>query len=384
MDEAAARGPLERLHALGVGVAIDDFGEGFSSLSRLREMPVEQIKIDRSFMRDVPRSASASAVVTAIIRLAQALGREVVAEGVETEEQRAFLCRAGLPDGPGLPPGAPAAGGRGHGAPAARSLEQVLEPDHRRLRRARPTFRTASSTPGMKLSREVESWRIESVSPTPPKRTSWCATSPGRRTEWIGSCTLAPAARISSAVRLAVPDGASSLPSWCSSMISLSGMCSAAWRANCIISTAPIAKFGATNRLALPTPRSSSNEAPVVPITQCTPASRQARAFSSAASGWLKSTTTSASPSTSASETPSCGIGAARPATCRSAPSTAEHTVCPMRPAAPETATLITPRVRRSPSPAPSGRCPRPHRRPPPRATRAATAREPGPSRRRA
>jgi diguanylate cyclase (GGDEF)-like protein/PAS domain S-box-containing protein len=97
MDETAARGPLERLHALGVGVAIDDFGEGFSSLSRLREMPVEQIKIDRSFMRDVPRSGSASAVVTAIIRLAQALGREVVAEGVETEEQRAFLTAQGCP-----------------------------------------------------------------------------------------------------------------------------------------------------------------------------------------------------------------------------------------------------------------------------------------------
>jgi EAL domain-containing protein (putative c-di-GMP-specific phosphodiesterase class I) len=97
MEEAAARGPLDRLHALGVGVAIDDFGEGFSSLSRLREMPVDQIKIDRSFMRDVPRSPSASAVVTAIIRLAQALGREVVAEGVETEEQRAFLADQGCP-----------------------------------------------------------------------------------------------------------------------------------------------------------------------------------------------------------------------------------------------------------------------------------------------
>ena len=82
-------------------------------------------------------------------------------------------------------------------------------------------------------------------------------------------------------------------------------MWAAAWRANCIISTAPIAKFGATNRLASPTPRSSSKLAPVVPITQCTPASRQARAFASAVSGVLKSTTTSASPSTSASETPS-------------------------------------------------------------------------------
>jgi EAL domain-containing protein (putative c-di-GMP-specific phosphodiesterase class I) len=95
MDEAAARGPLERLHSLGVGLAIDDFGEGFSSLSRLRKLRVEQIKIDRSFMRDVPRSATASAVVTAIIRLAQALGREVVAEGVESHEQRDFLTAQG-------------------------------------------------------------------------------------------------------------------------------------------------------------------------------------------------------------------------------------------------------------------------------------------------
>ena len=62
---------------------------------------MEQIKIDRSFMRDVPRSSSASAVVTAIIRLAQALGREVVAEGVETEEQRAFLTAQGCPMGQG-------------------------------------------------------------------------------------------------------------------------------------------------------------------------------------------------------------------------------------------------------------------------------------------
>jgi EAL domain-containing protein (putative c-di-GMP-specific phosphodiesterase class I) len=97
MDEAASRGPLERLRALGVGIAIDDFGEGFSSLSRLREMPVEQIKIDRSFMRDVPQSDSAAAVVTAIIRLAQALGREVVAEGVESEDQRRFLAAQGCP-----------------------------------------------------------------------------------------------------------------------------------------------------------------------------------------------------------------------------------------------------------------------------------------------
>jgi diguanylate cyclase (GGDEF)-like protein/PAS domain S-box-containing protein len=98
MGEAgAARKLISRLSDLGVGIAIDDFGEGFSSLSRLRELPVQQLKIDRSFMRDVPESESPSAVITAIIRLAEALGREVVAEGVEREEQRRFLIDQGCP-----------------------------------------------------------------------------------------------------------------------------------------------------------------------------------------------------------------------------------------------------------------------------------------------
>jgi diguanylate cyclase (GGDEF)-like protein/PAS domain S-box-containing protein len=96
-DTGASRRLLARLHELGVGLAIDDFGEGFSSLSRLRELPVEQLKIDRSFMRDVPAAEGPSAVITAIIRLAEALGRTVVAEGVETEEQRRFLAEQGCP-----------------------------------------------------------------------------------------------------------------------------------------------------------------------------------------------------------------------------------------------------------------------------------------------
>jgi diguanylate cyclase (GGDEF)-like protein/PAS domain S-box-containing protein len=98
MEEAsAARRLLGRLDELGVGLAIDDFGEGFSSLSRLRELPVGQLKIDRSFMRDVPGSEGPAAVITAIIRLAEALGRTVVAEGVETEEQALFLAEQGCP-----------------------------------------------------------------------------------------------------------------------------------------------------------------------------------------------------------------------------------------------------------------------------------------------
>ena len=98
MDEAGTgRRLLARLQELGVGTAIDDFGEGFSSLSRLREMPVGRLKIDRSFMREVPGHAEPTAVITAIIQLAEALSREVVAEGVETEEQRRFLLEQGCP-----------------------------------------------------------------------------------------------------------------------------------------------------------------------------------------------------------------------------------------------------------------------------------------------
>jgi diguanylate cyclase (GGDEF)-like protein/PAS domain S-box-containing protein len=98
MDEVGTgQRMLTRLQELGVSTAIDDFGEGFSSLSRLREMPVERLKIDRSFMREVPENEEPTAVIRAIIQLAEALGREVVAEGVETEEQRQFLLEQGCP-----------------------------------------------------------------------------------------------------------------------------------------------------------------------------------------------------------------------------------------------------------------------------------------------
>ncbi len=94
---------MRELHALGLRIALDDFGTGYSSLSRLGELPVSTLKIDRAFLRDVPERPEAAAVVTAILQLARALGRTAVAEGVETEAQRAFLAARGLPAGPGLP-----------------------------------------------------------------------------------------------------------------------------------------------------------------------------------------------------------------------------------------------------------------------------------------
>ena len=96
-DHADAEPILRRLHDLGLRLALDDFGAGYSSLSRLREMPMETLKIDRAFLREVPENPEAAAIVTAILRLARALGRSAVAEGVETEAQRRFLVEQQCP-----------------------------------------------------------------------------------------------------------------------------------------------------------------------------------------------------------------------------------------------------------------------------------------------
>lgn len=92
-DTEQARGLLNRLAALGVGVSIDDFGVGYSSLSYLRDLPVQRFKIDRSFLVNVPRDAGSSRLVSAMISMARSLEVGLVAEGVETEEQLRFLAQ---------------------------------------------------------------------------------------------------------------------------------------------------------------------------------------------------------------------------------------------------------------------------------------------------
>ena len=88
---------LEELRAMGMSIAIDDFGAGWSSLSRLRTMPVQTLKIDRSFLREIPHDPESGAIVRAIIALGDALGMTTVAEGVEVPLQQHFLAAQGCP-----------------------------------------------------------------------------------------------------------------------------------------------------------------------------------------------------------------------------------------------------------------------------------------------
>ena len=90
-DVGDARTVLPALAALGVGLAIDDFGTGYSSLSYLKHFPVNTLKIDKSFIRDVTTDANDSAITAAIVALGHALELRVVAEGVETEDQVSLL-----------------------------------------------------------------------------------------------------------------------------------------------------------------------------------------------------------------------------------------------------------------------------------------------------
>jgi len=92
---------LAELHARGLRLAIDDFGTGHSSLGRLSQLQVNTLKIDRSFIADVPRDHGASILVKSMIRLAHDLGLQCLAEGIETEAQLAFLIDRGCPLGQG-------------------------------------------------------------------------------------------------------------------------------------------------------------------------------------------------------------------------------------------------------------------------------------------
>jgi EAL domain-containing protein (putative c-di-GMP-specific phosphodiesterase class I) len=92
---------LQDMHERGLQLAIDDFGTGYSSLARLKHMPVDVLKIDRSFIRDVDTDRDAASMVSAMIALAQNLGMSALAEGIETEGEWRFLVDRGCPMGQG-------------------------------------------------------------------------------------------------------------------------------------------------------------------------------------------------------------------------------------------------------------------------------------------
>ena len=93
IDDTVAK--MHELKRIGVRFSMDDFGTGYSSLSYLTQLPLDQLKIDRSFVRNLGIKHSDAVIVQTIIGMASSLGIEVISEGVETNEQRAFLERAG-------------------------------------------------------------------------------------------------------------------------------------------------------------------------------------------------------------------------------------------------------------------------------------------------
>ncbi len=90
-DHAGVVGALNALRESGMRIALDDFGTGYSSLSYLKRFPIDVVKIDQSFVRDIPADANDAAIALAVIGIGRSLGMRTVAEGVETEAQLEFM-----------------------------------------------------------------------------------------------------------------------------------------------------------------------------------------------------------------------------------------------------------------------------------------------------
>jgi EAL domain-containing protein (putative c-di-GMP-specific phosphodiesterase class I) len=116
---------LQALKGLGVRLALDDFGTGYSSLGHLRRFPMDTLKIDQSFVRDLATDADDASLVSAVISMGRSLHMLVVAEGIETQQQLAFLQDHACPEGQGYYFSAPV---------AAVEFGQLLKRDASRLR----------------------------------------------------------------------------------------------------------------------------------------------------------------------------------------------------------------------------------------------------------
>ncbi|MGW4748637.1 aminotransferase class I/II-fold pyridoxal phosphate-dependent enzyme [Streptomyces sp. NPDC004290] len=141
--DAQIRTTMAALKELGVAIAIDDFGTGFSSLSYLREFPIDVLKVDKSFIDDITTDPQQVALVEGIVRIADVLGLQVVAEGIEHEEQRSLLAEMGCQYGQGYlfarPMTAHQADSYLHHAPSRAAGPAARPPD-------RPVVRLAGST----------------------------------------------------------------------------------------------------------------------------------------------------------------------------------------------------------------------------------------------
>jgi diguanylate cyclase (GGDEF)-like protein/PAS domain S-box-containing protein len=102
METTDSEALIELITSSGLRLAIDDFGTGYSSLSRLKQLPCRTLKVDRSFVRDLPGDADSAAMTVAIVQLAGNLGLEALAEGIETEDQAAVLASLGCDVGQGF------------------------------------------------------------------------------------------------------------------------------------------------------------------------------------------------------------------------------------------------------------------------------------------
>jgi EAL domain-containing protein (putative c-di-GMP-specific phosphodiesterase class I) len=107
-DPARALSILRRLKSIGVKIAMDDFGTGYASMSSLQSFPFDKIKIDQTFVSGIGKNAQSAVIVRAVIGLGKALGIPVIAEGVETEDERLFLMREGCEEVQGYLIGRPA------------------------------------------------------------------------------------------------------------------------------------------------------------------------------------------------------------------------------------------------------------------------------------
>jgi EAL domain-containing protein (putative c-di-GMP-specific phosphodiesterase class I) len=101
-DVRSTQRSLETLRGMGFTLAIDDFGTGHSCLDYLRRFPIDTLKLDRSFVRDIGVNRHGPAICRAILSLAESLGMKTVAEGIENEEQLEFLLRHGCRHGQGF------------------------------------------------------------------------------------------------------------------------------------------------------------------------------------------------------------------------------------------------------------------------------------------